>query len=383
VTVERPEPQDGSHSLSAPIWAAAGREIVDHLRIDTATGPAPASLEEAALAARDTPCALDSPLPEAPAVTVVIPTRDRIRLLVRCLAGLQAQDYPNMRVLVADNGTEPGAVARALADLGDDRFGCVFEPRQGASHARNRVLTEDLGEVVAFIDDDAVTDPGWLSALVRPFIGDPAVGVVSCLVLPWRLDTAAQVWFEQFGSFDRGYRRRRWDGASRSAAGAGSLFPLIASPIGTGAGFGVRTAVLRDLGGFDVALGAGTPAKGGEDLDLFHRVLRAGHVIVYEPAAVVWHDHRRDASSLDRQVFDYGLGLTAYVAKWLLTEPGYTLSYLPRLPGAMWRFFGRSSPKNEGKGAGFPDRLTRLERRGALAGPGAYLRARKLARSAP
>jgi GT2 family glycosyltransferase len=391
VTTDRPDAPapEGSPSavrdrLSAVIWATAGREILGHLAADREGGfstPVPACLPDAARDAGGLSCLSARPLPATPPVTVVIPTRDRIAYLTRCLRGLRAQDYPDFRVLVCDNGTVAGAVEEALRGLGDDRFDFVVEGRRGASHARNRVLREDLGAMVAFLDDDAVTDSGWLSALVRPMLFDPEVALVSCLVLPLRLDTWAQVWFEQFGSFDRGYRCERWD--ARSRGNAGGLFPLIASPVGTGAGFAVRTSVLRELGGFDVALGAGTPAKGGEDLDFFHRVLRAGHAVSYEPAAVVWHDHRRDLASLDRQVYDYGLGLTAYAFKWLLTEPWYTLSYAPRIPIAMWRFFGRTSPKNQGKGPKFPPRLTRLERRGALSGPPAYLRARRQSRSGP
>ena len=54
------------------------------------------------------------------------------------------------------------------------------------------------------------------------------------------------------------------------------------------------TDVLRDLGGFDPALGTGTAASGGDDLAAFFEVLAAGHALVYEPSAVVFHAHRRE-----------------------------------------------------------------------------------------
>ncbi len=50
-----------------------------------------------------------------------------------------------------------------------------------------------------------------------------------------------------------------------------------------------RTEALRSIGGFDVALGAGTPARGGEDIDVAVRLLLAGLLVVRQPAAVIWH----------------------------------------------------------------------------------------------
>src|SRR5690606_26677154 len=73
-----------------------------------------------------------------------------------------------------------------------------------------------------------------------------------------------------------------------------------------------------DIGLFDEALGAGTPAPVGEDTYLFYRVLAAGFRIVYEPAAVVWHRHRSEMSELRAQIFGYSAGHVAYhLTTWL------------------------------------------------------------------
>src|SRR5689334_24417701 len=61
----------------------------------------------------------------------------------------------------------------------------------------------------------------------------------------------------------------------------------------SGASFGFARQALADLGGFDTALGAGTATGGGEDLDIFVRVLRSGGAIAYEPSALVWHQDRK------------------------------------------------------------------------------------------
>jgi GT2 family glycosyltransferase len=88
-----------------------------------------------------------------------------------------------------------------------------------------------------------------------------------------------------------------------------------------------RREALARIGGFDVALGAGTPAHGGEDTLALTMVLLAGYRIAYEPAALMRHDHRRDMDSLRRQAHGHGIGLTAYYAALLRHRP----SVLPAL----------------------------------------------------
>ena len=54
----------------------------------------------------------------------------------------------------------------------------------------------------------------------------------------------------------------------------------------------LRTVAVRELGGFDEALDTGPPLPGGGDLDIWSRLARAGHPLVYEPRLLVFHRHR-------------------------------------------------------------------------------------------
>ena len=65
------------------------------------------------------------------------------------------------------------------------------------------------------------------------------------------------------------------------------MYPYSAGRFGAGANFAVSRTVLKEVGGFNEALGAGTPSGGGEDLNMFMRIVLAGHRLVYEPSAVV------------------------------------------------------------------------------------------------
>ena len=141
-----------------------------------------------------------------------------------------------------------------------------------------------------------------------------------------------------------------------------------------------RTGALRDMGGFDPALGAGSPARGGDDLAAFFDVIAAGHRLVYEPTAVVRHRHRADYDSLRRQAYSYGVGLSAYVAKTLVDHPTRVLDVSARAPWALAYVLSSRSPKNARRPAALPPELARLERRGMVVGPFAYLRSRWLRR---
>jgi len=76
-----------------------------------------------------------------------------------------------------------------------------------------------------------------------------------------------------------------------------------------------RRDVLRELGGFDEALDTGPSLPGGGDLDIFYRVIRAGHTLAYEPSFMVFHEHRASESALRRQYYTWGLGFMAFVQK--------------------------------------------------------------------
>jgi hypothetical protein len=138
--------------------------------------------------------------------------------------------------------------------------------------------------------------------------------------------------------------------------------------------------VLRAQGGFDPAVGAGSIARGGDDLLAFFRTAAAGYDIVYTPDALVWHHHRRTERALRDQAYGYGVGLGAYLTAALVHEPRMIPAFLRRVPrGCVYAF---EQPRTEGADTSpRRDRLTALRHRGALYGPLAYLRSRRSART--
>ena len=302
-----------------------------------------------------------------PFVSVVIATRDRPQLLDACLRSLLAGSYEEYEVLVVDNVPRDDATRRIVEDTGDPRLRYLVEPRPGAGLARNHGLARAHGEIVAFLDDDLLVDRDWLRATVGGFHATTDVACVTALIMPVELETPAQQWLEEYGGFDKGFRRRVFDLGEHRLPDR--LYPYSAGIFGSGASMAFNTVRLRALGGFDPRL-----ATAGEDLDLFLKVLFAGGRIVYEPAALVWHRHPREYEALRRTMFNYGAGLSGLMTKWSLSRPATAAAIAARLPAAARLALDPRSRKNAKKRRGYPKELTRRELTGLALGPGLYLR---------
>lgn len=310
-------------------------------------------------------------------VSVVLCTRNRAAGARRTLESLLALRHRDLEIVVVDNDPDDGTTRAVVEELAADhpRLRYVLEPRRGLSRARNRGLDEARGELIAFTDDDVSVDPLWVNGLLRGFAREPNVACVTGLVASASLSRPAEQYFDQRVWWSSSCEPRVF--TARRGPGDSPLHPYTAGAFGTGANFAARTAVLRSLGGFDECLGAGSPTRGGEDLDIFVRLIGAGHALCFEPSALVWHEHRVDDDSLRSQMYAYGLGLTAYLTKHLLAR-GSRAAMLRRLPGGLWHglMLMRRSRRAGTTATLEQHDMARVELRGMLAGPLVYLRAR-------
>jgi GT2 family glycosyltransferase len=310
-------------------------------------------------------------------VTVAVATRDRPEIITRCLAHLSDLDYPDLEILVVDNAPKDARTQNAVLALAekDPRIRYLREDRPGVSYARNRALEEARGSVICYTDDDVAVDRGWVDGLLRGFRMAPDVGCVTGLVCTADIATDIEAYCDA--------RLPLWSSRCEPEVfvldqpGADPLYPFSVGVFGTGASFAFDVELLREIGGFDPVLGAGTITRGGEDLDLFLRVLYAGRPLVYMPAAVVWHSHRATHAGLMKQMFGYGSGLTALMTKVFLDKRtrGDLLQRIPRglrkvatnSKGTTERYAGPQAPKG----------AQRRELTGLLAGPYLYARSRR------
>lgn len=251
------------------------------------------------------------PAEAVPPITVAICTKDHPDLLARCLDGLGQLDDrpPGIEVLVVDNASSTSET-RVVAEAHEGvRY--VRESRLGLNFARNRALAEADHGILAFIDDDAVVDRGWLNGLRMAWARAPNAGGFTGQVLPYELESEAQVLVERLGGFRKGFSPV----IHGRDASNDPLFPVTTN-FGNGCNMAFDVAKMRAIGGFDTALDMGHYLPGGGDLDALYSVVRAGHALVYEPAMLVRHQHRIDMAGLRRQIrMSWGAGTMAFLTK--------------------------------------------------------------------
>ncbi len=222
-----------------------------------------------------------------PAFSVVVNTVNRASTLADALTGLLALDYPEYEIVVV-NGPSTDETDRVL-----ERFSQAIKIGRCAEHnlsiSRNVGIALSAGQIVAFIDDDAVPHPTWLRELAKPYQMD-GVGAVGGFTLDrsgvkWQVrktlcDRYGEAYFVSDFFDERPLNRR------------GS--PFYPSLLGTNCSY--RRSVLEDIGGFDDVY-----AYLLDETDVCLRVVDAGRDVVYQPSAIVFH---KGASS-DRRSTDW------------------------------------------------------------------------------
>ena len=372
--------------LATLIWQKAGAEVRRHIaRFDCAPLPdGPQELIQASSSSSKECPGGRAPRPGA-SVAVIVCTAGRDEQLRRCLRSLLAQQGVEFEIVVVDNRPAQGETLRTVSAFAaeDERVRYVAEWRAGLSVARNRGISETAAELIAFTDDDVVVDAAWLAWLVAHF-AQPTVAATSGMMLPLELQTRAQKRFEQYLGFSKGVKRRSYDLGTGPTASQ-PLYPFLVDVFGSGASMAFRRAELVAADGFDPALGAGTPARAGEETYAFSTMILGGGGIVYEPRALCWHEHHREGDDLREQVFGYGVGVGASVAKALTREPRFYAAAARSVPIALRMRKRRRFPAEKNPETAVPVRprdLLGARRQGIMRGPLLYaqgvLRSRRL-----
>jgi glycosyltransferase involved in cell wall biosynthesis len=296
-------------------------------------------------------------------ISVSICTRNRPQQLARALASVvNEQTLAPAQIIVVDSAPADN-VTEQLLESAFPQVTYVREEMPGIGYARNRALKEATGDVVAFIDDDAVADQGWVQAIARAMHEPEGPGACTGLIEALSLDTAAQQLFEANGGFGRGRERIELPkDAGRRLHGRSASLIAWAVSIGNGCNLSVDRRAALAVGGFDGTFGCCPALPGGEDLDLLWRLIDGGMAAVYEPAALVRHEHRRTMAELERQLAHHQRGLVGFLTKaalagrgamrldiwlflsWRLVKPGLRLlrRLMGRDPlpaGILWRMW--------------------------------------------
>lgn len=236
--------------------------------------------------------------------SVIVVSSGRPDALLRCLAGLVQIDHPRCEVIVvADALSRPAVAESGLAAV----VKVVDCEKPNIAAARNLGLAQAAGDVVAFIDDDAVPEPRWLSHLTAPFM-DPKIAAA--------------------GGFVRGRNGISFQWKARIAFADGEATPIAVDPVkptvmAGGPGRGVKTEgtnmafrreVLITMGGFDEAY-----AFYLDETDVNLRLAQAGSLTAVVPLAEVHHGFapsvRRRADRVPRDLYQVGASLAVFCRK--------------------------------------------------------------------
>jgi GT2 family glycosyltransferase len=274
-------------------------------------------------------------------------------------------DFPNFETVIVDNASDDDS-SRRLAAAWGARY--VEEKVVGLSRARNRGLAACRGEIIAYLDDDAVPEGNWLTHLVEEFNAPEVMAVTGRVCYPD--DT-------QLGSDDP--FRPRFNVSKSALAGLDRQTPdwfeaVNFGGVGIGANMAFRRKALEELKGFDVRLGRSAPLLGNEETYVFFSLVSRGYRVVYAPRAVVYHPCGAPSKELRARYLKDLYSSAAYAAFLFFEEPDYRHATM----ACALRGVRRNLKRMKGNGTGKP--AARLSRSqfllAAVSGPFLYFRSR-------
>jgi glycosyltransferase involved in cell wall biosynthesis len=226
---------------------------------------------------------------EWPRVSVVVCTYNGGRTLQQTLEALHHVEYNNFEIIVVDDGSTQDIAS--IANAFDVTF--IRTENRGLSSARNTGMHASIGEIIAYIDDDAYPDPHWLHYLAATFMNTSHVGVGGPNLAPPGDGPIAHC---------------------VAHAPGGPIHVLLSDHEAEhlpGCNMAFRRVALMAIGGFDAQF-----RIAGDDVDVCWRLQDRGGTLGYHAAAVVWHHRRNSVRAFWKQQLNYGRAEADLERKW-------------------------------------------------------------------
>lgn len=238
-------------------------------------------------------------------ISIIIPTCNRSDSLIRALNSLRDMDVQeciSLEIIIIDNNSDDDTkyISEKFIKSAHFNIRYVFEKRRGLSYARNRGINEAKGEIIVFIDDDVIVEKEWIAAIFKFVNSGKECGMIfgqTKIYSPdlYKLSTKESDFEEIFES------------------------PVIPWNVGNGNNMIIKRSTIKQVGYFDISLGAGTKIGSAEDTDYVHRVLTSGIKIIYSPTCIVYHDHGRILPRQIRKIkYNYAKGRGAFYFKHII-----------------------------------------------------------------
>jgi glycosyltransferase involved in cell wall biosynthesis len=229
------------------------------------------------------------PPPPRYRLSVVICTYRRGDQLEQAVASVVAQTLPpfDFELLIVNNAPEDESLLPRVDSLRaryftacPERLRLVVCPHLGLSYARNAGLAEAQGEIICYLDDDAVAEPDWLECIQQAFEQHPQAGVVGGYIVVRKPDRLPRWWLP--GS------EVHWSGFTPSYPAYTEVAHWSQYP--NGANWCARRKVLLGIGGFRTRYGRRGPSyMSSEEILAAELIRKAGYAVGIEPRARVTH----------------------------------------------------------------------------------------------
>jgi GT2 family glycosyltransferase len=255
---------------------------------------------------------------EPPLVSVIVANHNRAALLEECLSSLLEQSYPQLEILVVDNGSTDSS-CNLVASLKDDRVHLIpLQRNLGFGGGCNEGIRRARGQLIAFLNNDAVAAPGWIANLVQG-LSKKRVGMC-----------ASKIVFSESGHIDKVGHLIYFDGQNRGRGTGeqdlGQYDQMEETIFPDGCAALYRREMLDDVGGFDEDFFAYA-----DDADLGLRGRLRGWECIYVPDALVLHRHSSTTGSYSIQKIywvernRFWLAVKSFPGPLLLLNPFFTL----------------------------------------------------------
>ena len=217
-------------------------------------------------------------LKKLPIVSIVIPTFNRVKVLMDSITHLLKQDYPEFEILVVDQ-TPNSPIPKFLSEINSSKVRYFFQEEPSASLARNRGIKESNGAILIFIDDDIILETDQFIKNHAKNYFDKDVQAVAGQVL--NLDKEVNKDFD----IDTLYRKNGWLYFPYNFNAKVDKSDLL-SPIGRSCNFSARKSKMLELNGYDSQYIKGAHR---EESDFTIRLVKKGGRIIFDPESSLIH----------------------------------------------------------------------------------------------
>jgi len=217
-----------------------------------------------------------------PQISAIICTHNRDNYLGAAIDSLLAQEFPDFEILVVDNASSDRTRQVIEARLPHPHLQYIWEPTTGLSIARNTGARIARSEILAYLDDDAIAIPKWLSIIHAAYQNNQKLAIAGGkITLLWPEKLCPPQWLSpglagNLGAYD---------------LGKDPLYITTPNLTPRGLNYSIRRTFLEQIGGFDTNLGRiGKKLLSNEELHVTEQALQHGWQVAYLPDAIVAHN---------------------------------------------------------------------------------------------